>query len=156
MYLINYDLYDLQALIVFFRSKPERLTDYKPALNDMIDYIKKPHGRYGDHNNIRKIFRPYFDEIDEALSWILVDNVYPTNIYIIKQEVVYTIITTILLEMLDNCDDLSRLYLLCDATHNIPSILIDNVKKYKNIKIIIKEYRKKYDSQFLKDELNLL
>lgn len=156
MYLINYDLFDLQAMIAFFRSKPERLTDYKPALNDMIDYIKIPQSRCGDCNNIRKILRPYFNEIDETLSWILVDNAYPANIHIIKQEVVYTVITTILREMLNNCDNQSRLYLLCDATHNIPSILMDNVKKNRIIRIMIKEYREKYDSQFLKDELKLL
>lgn len=140
MYLINYDLYDLEALIVFFRSKPERLADYKSALNDIIDYIKKPQGHYGDHNNIRKIFRPYFCEIDEIISWVLVDNVYPANIYIIKHQVVYTIISAI----------------LCDAIYNIPSILIDEVKKKKIIKIMIKEYKKKYNPKFLNDELKLL
>lgn len=156
MYLINYDLYDLEALIVFFRSKPERLADYKSALNDIIDYIKKQQGHYGDHNNIRKIFRPYFCEIDEIISWVLVDNVYPANIYIIKHQVVYTIISAILCGMLDNYDDLSRLNLLCDAIHNIPSILIDEVKKKKIIKIMIKEYKKKYNPKFLNDELKLL
>lgn len=108
------------------------------------------------YNNIRKIFRPYFCEIDEIISWVLVDNVYPANIYIIKHQVVYTIISAILCEMLDNYDDLSRLNLLCDAIHNIPSILIDEVKKKKIIKIMIKEYKKKYNPKFLNDELKLL
>ncbi|MBQ8961117.1 MAG: hypothetical protein IJ071_07875 [Ruminococcus sp.] len=156
MYLINYDFYDLQALFIFFRSKPERLSDYKSALNDIIDYTMTPQVRYVDHNNIRKIIRPYYNEIDEILSWLLVDNAYPTNVYIIKQEVVYSIISAILREMLDSCDDMSRSYLLCDATHNIPSVLIDEVKKRKIIRIMIKEYRKRYDPQFLKDELKLL
>lgn len=156
MYLINYDLYDLQALFVFFRSKPERLSDYKPALNDIIDYIIAPQGHCGDYNNIRKIIRPYYNKIDEILSWVLVDNVYPTNIYIIKQEVVYSIISSILREMLDNCGDKNRLYLLFDSTHNIPSILMGEVKESKIIRIMIKEYRKRYNLQFLKDELKLL
>ena len=156
MYLINYDFYDLQALFIFFRSKPERLSDYKFALNSIIDYIMTPQGHYGDHNNIRKIIRPYYNENDEILSWVLVDNVYPTNIYIIKQEAAYSIISAILREMLDSCDDLRRLYLLCDATHNIPSILMDEVKKSKIIRIMTKEYRKRYNLLFLKDELKLL
>lgn len=156
MYLINYDFYDLQALFVFFRSKPDRLSDYKSALNDVIAYIMTPQGHYGDQNNIRKIIRPYYNENDEILSWVLVDNIYPTNIYIIKQNNIYSIISAILREMLDNCDDMRRLYLLCDATHNIPSILVDEIKKSKTIKIMVKEYRRMYNPNFLKDELKLL
>lgn len=156
MYLINYDFYDLQALFILFRNKPERLSDYKSALNDIIDYIMAPQGHHGDHNNIRKIIRPYFNENDEILSWVLVDNVYPTNIYIIKQEAAYSIISAILREMLDSCDDLRRLYLLCDATHNIPSILMDEVKKSTIIRIMTKEYRKRYNPLFLKNELKSL
>lgn len=156
MYFINYDFYDLQALFVFFRGKPDRLSDYKSALNDVIAYIMTPQGHYGDQNNIRKIIRPYYNENDEILSWVLVDNIYPTNIYIIKQNNIYSIISAILREMLDNCDDMRRLYLLCDVTHNIPSILVDEVKKSKTIKIMVKEYRRMYNPNFLKDELKLL
>lgn len=115
-----------------------------------------PQGHYGDQNNIRKIIRQYYNENDEILSWVLVDNVYPTNIYIIKQNNVYSIISAILREMLDNCDDVRQLYLLCDATHNIPSILMGEVKKSKTIKIMVKEYRRMYNPNFLKDELKLL
>ena len=115
-----------------------------------------PQGHYGDQNNIRKIIRPYYNENDEILSWVLVDNIYPTNIYIIKQNNIYSIISAILREMLDNCDDMRRLYLLCDVTHNIPSILVDEVKKSKAIKIMVKEYRRMYNPNFLKDELKLL
>ena len=155
MYLINYDFYDLQALFVFFRSKPQRLSGYAPALNDIIDHIMTPQESYGD-NNIRKIIRPYYNETDEILSWVLADNVYPANIYVIKQAAVYTIISAILREMSDNCDDADRLYMLCDAAHNIPSVLADEGKKYKTIMTMIKEYRKRYNPQFLKDELKLL
>ena len=45
---------------------------------------------------------------------------------------------------------------LCDAVHNIPLILADAKKPEKVIKIMIKEYREKYNRDFLVDELKKL
>ncbi len=153
MYLINYDFYDIHALITFFRSKPERFQTYKPALQKIIAYIVAPQGDFLNDNNIRNILKPYFDESDETISWVMVDNKYTANLTIIKKDYVYRIITSIFSEMMEHYDDSERFNLLCDVTHNLPMILVDKNKPEKTINLMIKEYRKKYNGQFLKNEL---
>ncbi len=46
-----------------------------------------------------------------------------------------------------------KTYLAADACHNIPLLLADVKKPRKAIESMIKEYRKKYSHDFLKEEL---
>lgn len=153
MYLTNYDFYDIHALITFFRSKPERFQTYKPALEIIIAYIGTPQGNSLNDNIIRNILKPYYDESDEVISWVTVDNKYTANLTIIKNDYVYRIISSIFSEMMDFYDNSARFKLLCDAAHNLPIILADKNKPKKTVDLMIKEYRKKYNSQFLKNEM---
>ena len=157
MYLINYDFYDLHALFVFFRRDPKRFPNYIPCLQKIVAYIETPaQNNHLCHNNIRNIVKPYYDENDELLSWVLVDNKYTANIAIIKNAHVYDIILSIFFEMIEHYNNSNRFFLLCDVVHNIPLILIDEAKPKKVINNMIKEYRRKYNNLFLKNELNEL
>ncbi len=153
MYLINYDFYDIHALITFFRNNPERFHTYKPALQKIITYIGTRQDHLLNDNNIRNILKPYYDESDEIISWVMVNNKYTANLIIIKKDYAYKIISSIFSEMMEHYDDSMRFNLLCDATHNLPIILVEKNKPKKTINLIIKEYRKKYNSLFLKNEL---
>lgn len=154
MHLINYDFYDLHALITFFRQNSERLSFYKRSVEEIICCIDIPTQNNGiTANTIRKIIRPYIDTDDELLSWVLTDNQYTANVVIIKNEGCYRLLSAVFKEMLRCIDDSQQLYSLCDAAHNIPLILADDKKPQKAIKAMIKDYRNKYNSHFLSDEL---
>ena len=83
-------------------------------------------------------------------------NKYTANIAIIKNAHVYDIILSIFFEMIEHYNNSNRFFLLCDAVHNIPLILIDEAKPKKVINNMIKEYRRSYNNLFLKNEMNEL
>ena len=85
-----------------------------------------------------------------------VENKYTANIRIIKKDSVYGVLLKILYEMTECYSDKDRFYLLCDAAHNIPIVLADDPKPKKAINVMIKEYRKKYNGLFLKEEVGKL
>lgn len=154
MYLTNYDFYDLYALIVYFRSDPARCPCYIEPIRQIIDYLNAPviTNEIID-NQIRRFISPYFDKQDEALSWVLVNNVYTANIFIIRKEAYYRILSSVFEEMIAFHNNEERLYSLCYAAHNIPLLLADKEKPKKIIKIMINDYRKQYNKLFLKNEL---
>lgn len=153
MLLINYDFYDLHAFITFFRSSPARFPDYIFPVKQIIDYINAPAGNGCDYNTVRKIISPHFKSQDEALSWVLVNNIYTANVFIVKKEPYYHIISSVFEEMTAFYNDEQRLYALCDAVHNIPLLLADEKKPIPIIKTMIKDYRKNYNKLFLANEL---
>ena len=107
-----------------------------------------------DFNTVRKILKPYYNKNDAFLSWVTVNNQYTANIKIIKSKSAYLILLAVFREMLEQYADAERFYELCDTVHNIPLILADEKKPEKIIANRIKAYRKKYNSLFLKEELN--
>lgn len=155
MLLTNYDFYDIYAYIVHFRSFPEKFKNYLIPTEQIISYINAPMKNELDNNTIRKIIRPFYNNGDNML-WVTVDNIYTANLYIIKHISYYNILSAILEEMLRVYENEQQFVLLCDAVHNIPLILADEKKPEKVIKIMIKEYRKQYNSFFLVDELKEL
>ena len=157
MHLINYDFYDLHALITFFRQNVVRFSFYEKAVEEIIRCIDMPMQNNGiAANTVRKIIRPYIDTNDELLSWVLTDNQYTANVIIIKNEGCYRLLSAVFKEMLKCVDDSQRLYSLCDSTHNIPLILADDKKPQKAIKAMIKDYLNKYNKHFLSEELKSL
>ncbi len=69
MLLINYEFYDIHALITFFRSFPKRCILYTNVLKEIIGYIESPQGSNGlDQNIIRKIIRPYLKAIKTMIK----------------------------------------------------------------------------------------
>lgn len=153
--LINYDFYDIHALIVFFRSTPEKFAAYSGSVREIMGLLKSYDG-YVPDNAVRKMFRSDYNENDTLISWVLTDNRYTANLRIIKNESCYKILLRIFEEMLMTYDDKQRFYLLCDASHNIPLVLADVKKPKKTVKAMIKNYRKRYNDSFLRDELKIL
>lgn len=156
MYLLNYDFYDLHALITFFRNNTSRFSHYISSIEQIDQYIKAPAANGIEPNTVRKILRPLYDDYDNALSWMLVNNEYTANIYIIKANAYYSILSSLFEEMTEFYRDGQRMYLLCDASHNIPLILADEKKPQKAIEAMVRDYRNLYNKHFLADELKII
>lgn len=157
MYLTNYDFYDLHALLVFFRSFPERAASYKEPMQVMIDYLESPDDSdYIESNYVRKRLMPCIQPEDCALEWAKTENVYVAEIYLIKQEFRYKILAAILREVILSADDEEKINLLCDAAHNIPLLLAQEKHPRQAIRQMIKSYQKQYNPGFLTAELKNL
>ena len=84
MHMINYDFYDLHAVIVCVRSSPndKRLI---PVLNSIAELIEAPQTDNGIESNIvRKAIRHCGGTDVDGLSFANMDNVYTANIRIMK------------------------------------------------------------------------
>ena len=135
MYLLNYDFYDLHSLFVFFRNSPERFADYRPALQQLADYIQSQDQSNALQTNIiRTILKPCYHESDTLISWVLVNNAYSAKSVMIKQEAAYAVLSAIIREMEAHYEDAERFYALCDAVHNIPLLLADSPEPVKAFK----------------------
>ena len=157
MHMINYDFYDLHAVILCVRSNPndKRLI---PVLNRIAEIIEAPQSDNGIESNIvRKAIRKCDKANIEGLSFANTDNVYTANIRIMKNPVYYKILSKIFRELSDSMSVSSeRTAAAADGFHNIPLLLADESKPKKAITIAIKEYRTKYYPNFLADELKTL
>ena len=157
MHLINYEFYDLYAVIVCVRSNPKdkRLI---PVLNRITELIEAPQSNNGIEPNIARKAIRQCDKADiEGLSFANTDNVYTANIRIMKNPVHYKILSKIFRELSDSMSVSSeRTAMAADSFHNIPLILVDESKPKKAINLAIKEYRAKYYPNFLADELKTL
>lgn len=157
MYLLNYDFYDLYALIIFFRTDTDKVSQYTRALEQIISYMEEPvAGNVLEFNTVRKILRSHVNEAEEGVSWIWAENVYTGNVVIIKNERYYHILTAIFREMIQCAGDGQRLWQLCDATHNIPTLLVECKEPKKVIKSMVRIYQKEYNKDFLVGELKCI
>lgn len=154
MHMINYDFYDLHAVIVCVRSSPND-KHLIPVLNRIAELIEAPHPNNGIESNIvRKAIRKCSTADIESMSFANTDNVYTANIRIIKNPVYYKILSKIFRELADSMSLSSeRTTAAADSFHNIPLLLADEIKPKKAITIAIKEYRARYSPNFLVNEL---
>lgn len=154
MHMINYDFYDLHAVIVCVRSNPndKRLI---PVLNSIEELIEAPQHDNGIESNIvRKAIRQCGKADIEGLFFANTDNVYTANIRIMKNPVHYKILSKIFRELTDSVSvSREKTAAAADSFHNIPLLLADESKPKKAITIAVKEYRAKYYPNFLVDEL---
>ena len=157
MHLINYDFYDLYAVIIFVRSSPndKRLI---PVLNSIAELIEAPQSDNGIESNIvRKAIRQCDKADIDGLSFANTDNVYTANIRIMKNSVYYKILSKIFRELADSMSiSIERTVAAADSLHNIPLLLADELKPKKAITLAIKEYRARYSPIFLASELKAL
>lgn len=155
MRLINYDFYDIHALICLVRSNPCKEC-YIPMLEAIIGYLEKESTDNGmEANAIRALIRPHVNEHDEMFKWVFVNNCYTANVRSIKNKTDYEILIAVLREIIavKETGDMEKTVLLADAVHNIPCILVDEAKPCKRIAGEISDYRKRYNKTFLKNEL---
>lgn len=154
MDMINYDFYDLYAVIVCVRSNPndKRLI---PVLNSIAELIEAPQHDNGIESNIvRKAIRQCGKADIDGLSFANTDNIYTANIRIMKNPVHYKILSRIFRELSDSMSVSSeRTATAADSFHNILLLLADESKPKKTMTLGIKEYRTKYYPNFLVDEL---
>ena len=154
MHLINYDFYDLYAVIICVRSNPDdkRLI---PILDRITELIEAPQPNSGiEPNIVRKAIRHCGGTDVDGLSFANMDNVYTANIRIMKSPVHYKILSRIFRELSDSMSVSSeRTATAADSFHNIPLLLADESKPKKTMTLGIKGYRTKYYPNFLVDEL---
>ena len=148
MHLINYDFYDLYAVIICVRSSPndKRLI---PVLNSIAELIEAPQSDNGIESNIvRKAIRQCCTADIDGLSFANTDNVYTANIRIMKNPVHYKILSKIFRELSHGMSVSSeRPPSAADSFHNIPLFLSDEPKQKKAITLAIKEYRPAWEKQ---------
>ena len=157
MHMINYDFYDLYAVIICVRSNPndKRLI---PVLNKIAEIIESPQPDNGiEQNIVRKVIRQCGGTDIEGLFFANTDNIYTANIRIMKNPVHYKILSKVFRELSDNMSISSeRTAAAADSFHHIPLLLADEVKPKKAIIHAIKGYTLPYGPKFLFDELKLL
>lgn len=157
MRLINYDFDDLYALIVFFRNDTDKIAEYAEAIKQIIACLEGKNGENESScNTIRKILQYYVKEEEPGLFWIWVENVYTGNVLTMKNEGYYRVLAAVFREMLVSIGDNQRLWRLCDATHNLPILLVECKAPKKGIKSMIRIYQVQYNKDFLEEELKAL
>lgn len=157
MSLVNYDFYDLYALLIFFRADTDKISEYAAAIEELVTCLEQSVvSKVSEYNTIRKILQSYVSEEEQGLSWIWTENVYTGHIFILKNVGYYCIMAEVFREMLRNLDDGERLWWLCNSTHNLPTLLAEGKDSKKAIKSIIRIYQMKYNKDFLMKELKAL
>lgn len=157
MNLLNYDFHDLYALIIFFRADTDKVSEYAGAIEQLVTYLEEPAlTNELPFNTVRKILQAHVSETEQGLSWIWTENVYTGNVKIMKNIGYNCILIEIFREMLRCIGDCQRLWLLCDATHNVPTLLVECKRPKKVIKSMIRIYQMKYSKKFLIEELKVL
>lgn len=157
MQLLNYDFYDLYALLIFFRMDTDKISKYAVAIKELVTCLEQPvFSNVSECNTIRKILQAYVSEEEQGLFWIWTENIYTGNTYTMKNVVYYRILAEVFREMLHNLEDNQRLWRLCDSTHNLPTLLVECKEPKKAIISMIRIYQIKYNKNFLVEELKML
>ena len=156
MHLTNYDLHDLYRLLCHFRARPEQLPGMREAVGGMLTLLDSPEEGCAGPNAIRHILQPFLPADDPFLSWVLIENDYSAGMEIVRQPQAYAVLSAILRELLDSADDPERVYLLCDATHNLPLILAEPGRHHMPFRDMLRDYRQRFRRDFLKAELRRL
>ena len=157
MQLLNYDFYDLYALLIFFRADTDKVSEYAEVIEQIVHCLEEPVSQSEiEGNAVRKILQTYVSETEQGLSWVWTENKYTGNVVIMKNAGHYRILSEVFQEMLRSMGDGRRLWYLCDATHNIPTLLVECKDPKKAIKSMAKRYQKEYNKNFLVEELKQL
>lgn len=149
MGLLNYDLYDIYALIQFFRVHPDR-ADYIAALRSVTVYLAEPAGSGSDYNGVRKVLRSYVDPQEEMLAWVFVENVYTGGMRILKNPAYRPMLCAVLAEIEEAlADGAERTYEAAYACHNLPLLMAEDTLTKKAALSFTERYRKTYNRDFL-------
>ena len=156
MHLLNYAWYDLYALFVFLRNHPERYSAYEDGIRRILALVDEPLRETAPANVIRHCLRPCFDPADTYMHYVTVDNEYTCDILFVTNDAYYALLSAMLRELLKHGREPDRLSALCDALHNIPSIILRYPRPRNHIRFEISPYQEQYNPDFLKAELKLL
>lgn len=155
-----YDLYDLHAILVNIRSSVDDEVNYKVVIN-LISILEKRM-----YNHELNQFRNALKSIDKLKENKRYEFIFTENQYtyfplpFLKNEVIYLILIDSCKELLNALSEKNnvKVYDLTDCLHNLPIFLADNnysiPKRY--WKNEIKDYRRKWNKEFLVNEQKLL
>lgn len=153
MKLLHHDLHDLYALFIFLRAHPHRFPAYREGIQRIHAHIAAPEQGMLSTDSIRRCLRPCHVPEDDWLSWVQDDEACMADVRTVDNGAYYPLLAAMLQELLAQGDNPDRLHLLCDALHNIPSILMSEAQPRKRIHEEIEPYRAQYNPDFLHREL---
>ena len=156
MIMTVYDLYDIYAVILYIRAYTDDVknAEIAKAVKSLLDVSQ---AECGEINSVRHTIAK-IDGVDkEHYAWAFVENDYTYMPPIIKDELACRVLSSGFAEIICAIEsgDGERIYRAADAMHNVPIIFASNNTKEakKQIKREISFYRKKYNEEFLKDEI---
>lgn len=160
-----YDLYDLYAITVMVRFRPDNPVNVS-VLEQVVNVLKDCDSGCAGPNLFRAALRsvPGIDsqsDGDNLFSSLLTENTYSYfPIGSLKDEQVVRLLITAYEQLLSavregNAD---KVYDLADSLHNLPTVLTEHDYTVPRWfwKVYVDTYRKKWDSGFLTDEQKLL
>ena len=154
MLLLNYDFYDIYAVLISFRNDPSNTFNEKIA-KTIKALLESPQVDNLIESNIIRRSIAEIENLDiELLAWIKTNNIYTYGQKVIKEETAYHILSAGFAELLVCLKDenYKRFEDLADALHNVPIILSEKPKNLsKLIKTEISTYRKMWNNAFLKE-----
>lgn len=146
------DIFDIHSMIACFRVLPERVGAYLPALREISDKLAKASPSEGF---VRSALRGYFDKNDDILSWVCGDKPDDGRRAELSGEYC-AVLSRVISEMAECHGDRGREYLLCDCVHNFPLMMADGEFQHKSADDMLRDYRRKYDKDFLENEMSKL
>lgn len=147
MLLINYDLYDIYAILCVIRLYP-MASENEKIVQALLDIIKAKQTDNCIMDNIVRRTLASMDLYDEHWEWIKTFNTYSYGVRIIKDIEKYNMLFNLLAELSDSIasKNKDRIYDCADALHNVPIILADGKKKIKRqILLEIESYAHKWN-----------
>ena len=147
----NYDLYDLYAVLIRVRAKPNY--DFNEAILDSIVKILDGYENSED-SCIRKVLRN-IQGLDIVLySFVFVDNYYTFVPLILKDRGIYGVLSKACNALLSvvQSKNTEQVFELADCLHNLPIEIAQSGRIPKKFwQNEVKFYRQKWDSNFLKN-----
>ena len=154
MLLLNYDFYDIYAVLIMFRTKPEKEYNIE-IIKLVLEILSAPQTDSTIESNIVRNKLRSVEHLDEEyFHWVYVNNVYTYGVRVVKDENAYSFLAKGF-QLLHECaedKEIQRLADLADALHNIPIFFADGYKNFKkSAKIQFAHYNKKYQADLLKE-----
>jgi len=152
--MLNYDFYDIYAVLVAFRNSPSNSHNFDIAQRIKLLVDSPQLDNTVETNLIRRSLAQIDGLYCDEFAWIKTNNVYTYGCRLIKEEMAYHILSEAFAELLLCLDnkDYTRFRDLADALHNVPITLAEDPKTYvRRIKAEITIYRRKWNSSFLQN-----
>ena len=136
------------------RAYPKN-TYNKQVIQSIILVLSKPQiDNTLDNNIIRKELRMIENLDKDCFDWVYVDNIYTYDLRVIHNEFCYSLLEKAFQKLLECSvkEDYSQLEDLADALHNIPTLLLEDYKKFKKAtKVDFAQYNRIYKTDLLKE-----
>ena len=150
------DLYDISFALVLIRNNITERSNPQ-VLAQMIKVIEDKNNT--EENQIRKAVSS-IDGLDRERWFFAYHNNVYVNHQVLKKADIYDLLVKLFRILIDelNKKEFDRAYDLADSFHCLPEIIADNNFTIPKSfwKTFVKEYRSKWDKDFLRDEQRLI